>query len=417
LDNDTRRHAVTPRHVPATAEIRALTGLRGLAACMVLLYHFALQAVPWPPLHTVLLHGFLWVDCFFVLSGFVMALTFPVRAGGGLWRRQLDFLGRRIARIYPLYAVTTLIAFAVTQLGGGALPWARFRRPVSTLVANLLMLQNAAWLVPGGPHDWAVSANPAAWSISTEWLAYLFYPALALAIAARRRWVVTATALLAIATLFWLVSATVRLTAPPFAGADIWACRPGAAWRCPAQGLAPGGPLDVWDGNSPAVLRCFADFTLGLLAFRFRDHALAAALLRTRPASAIILILVFLGLSLHGADVFIVALFPLLIVSLLRADAPCARLLGGGAPYRLGVWSYSLYMVHEPLRVSAAYPWLAAHTPGPVAQALVSVCVLVPLSAATFVTVERPGRIWLRRVLLQERQRFFLEKEPKTYDS
>jgi len=391
---------VTPGAAPLreAAEIRALTGLRGLAASMVLLFHFAVPAAPAGAVRTLLSHGFLWVDCFFVLSGFVMALSFPVRAGPGLGRRHLHFLGRRIARIYPLFAVTTLAAFAVTRWYPGVFTGTGNPAPWATLLANALMVQNAAWLVPFGPHDWGASANPAAWSISTEWLAYLIYPALALPMAVPRRFAPIAAALIATAMLFWLASATQVLTGPGFAG-DVWVCRPGNAWRCPATGLAPGGPLGIWDGNSPAILRCLADFTLGLAAFRLRAHPLAHRALRNRGASSLLLVLIFTLLTRSGADVAIVLLFPLLIVSLLRNDAPCARLLAGGVAYRLGVLSYSIYMVHEPLRISALYPWLAARTAGPFMLALSSVAVVLPVAVLTFVLIERPGRVWLRAML------------------
>ena len=62
-----------------TPESRALTGLRGLAAMLVLLHHFTLQVGPdlAPPLLRGLLRkGYLGVDLFFVLSGFVISMVY-----------------------------------------------------------------------------------------------------------------------------------------------------------------------------------------------------------------------------------------------------------------------------------------------------------------------------------------------------
>ena len=64
-------------------EIRALTGIRGIAACFVVIYHFYFGVLNKGSAGVILSHGYMAVDLFFVLSGFVMALTY-----------QDKFLGR-----------------------------------------------------------------------------------------------------------------------------------------------------------------------------------------------------------------------------------------------------------------------------------------------------------------------------------
>jgi peptidoglycan/LPS O-acetylase OafA/YrhL len=119
----------------SSPEIRSLTGIRGVAASAVVLYHFDLGQPDSGPLQHVLHHGYLAVDLFFVLSGFVMALTYgrafvlqPNIEGFG------RFLENRLARIYPLYLVTTLLAFAVEGAPVSAVPG-------RDIVTNLLMIQ------------------------------------------------------------------------------------------------------------------------------------------------------------------------------------------------------------------------------------------------------------------------------------
>ena len=69
------RSAASPRAL-GSGEIRSLTGLRGCAAVMVMLYHFSLSVpVDTLPLESLLHNGYLCVDLFFVLSGFVMAYS------------------------------------------------------------------------------------------------------------------------------------------------------------------------------------------------------------------------------------------------------------------------------------------------------------------------------------------------------
>ena len=89
----------------------ALDGLRGLAALGVLLYH-GLYWSSFPPFQ----HGYLAVDFFFGLSGFVIAAAYEKR-----WRSGLGivaFFGRhRFVRLYPLLAFSTLLGFAGACLG------------------------------------------------------------------------------------------------------------------------------------------------------------------------------------------------------------------------------------------------------------------------------------------------------------
>jgi len=99
-------------------EIGQLTGLRFVAAAWVLIHHVSFVPVdtyaPYlAPLAPIAAAGPLGVDLFFVLSGFVLARAYLDRWAGALRPRQLTaFLGARIARIWPLYAVVT-VAFGL----------------------------------------------------------------------------------------------------------------------------------------------------------------------------------------------------------------------------------------------------------------------------------------------------------------
>lgn len=156
------------------AYLHSLACARGIAAWMVVLFH-ARGAMPWlsDDVMRVLDKGYLAVDFFFILSGFVIYLSGHeallergVRAIPAFWRR-------RLARIYPLYAamLAATVAFAalltVTGRDHDGYPWAE-------LPLHVAMLQN--W----GFTD-TLSWNHPAWSISTEMAAYLLFPLLVLA--------------------------------------------------------------------------------------------------------------------------------------------------------------------------------------------------------------------------------------------
>jgi peptidoglycan/LPS O-acetylase OafA/YrhL len=161
--------------------IRQLTGVRFIAAAWVVLYHFQTalgkSGLLVPGIHDVLRVGRLGVDLFFCLSGFILTHTYLTKLGPKLTRRgSLHFYGLRLARIYPVHIVMLNVAGLVTLtyslIGGkgGALPsWFN----VGDYLKQVFLVQ-----------EWAAHPtrgwNFTAWSLSMEWLAYLFFPLLVL---------------------------------------------------------------------------------------------------------------------------------------------------------------------------------------------------------------------------------------------
>jgi peptidoglycan/LPS O-acetylase OafA/YrhL len=232
------RHPEAPK-TPSSAQptIHALTGLRAVAAVWVVLFHYradVLQLVPaLQPLEPVLRAGYLGVDVFFVLSGFVLAYNYADRLGRWVPREAWTFVRNRVARVWPVHVATLhldlLLAWAIGALGvtaGGHL------RTVPTYLTNLTMT-----------HQWftdRTSFNAPAWSISAEWAAYLACPILLLGLARVRR------------------AATAALL----------------AGLCYAAML---GVFVLWarpDGNVPhaGLLRVAAEFTAGVLLLRVHQR-------------------------------------------------------------------------------------------------------------------------------------------------
>ena len=155
----------------------ALTGIRGLAAWFVVLYHIrggASSQLP-PDVIAVLSKGYLAVDLFFMLSGFVIWLNYSDRLRHGGFTATANFLSGRIARIWPLHAAmlvcAAVLALLITVFGRS--PSAQF--PWDEFPLHLLMIQN--W----GFTD-RLSWNDPAWSISCEFAAYLLFPLLVVAV-------------------------------------------------------------------------------------------------------------------------------------------------------------------------------------------------------------------------------------------
>lgn len=178
--------------IPLTRHRRplpALTGVRFLAAFYVVLFH----ALPWllqkfavpGVIRTFLANGYLAVDLFFILSGFILAYTYHSQIEGR--PNRMRFWEARIARIYPVYFLSLILALPFEP-----------GLPVSTKMAVLAMVQ--AWnpLRPGFAGAW----NYPAWSLSVEMFFYLCFPALLPWMSKRRErpllWIMAFLALLCV---------------------------------------------------------------------------------------------------------------------------------------------------------------------------------------------------------------------------
>jgi len=155
-------------------QLDGLTIARGLAAWLVVLFHIR-SGMPWLPdaAHTIIDKGYLAVDFFFLLSGFVIYLSaHKVMQDEGMAAIPA-FLRRRFARIYPLHAVilgaTLLFVLLLTATGRDTSGYPWWELPLHiTLTQNWGFTEHLSW-------------NHPAWSISTEFAAYLFFPVIILA--------------------------------------------------------------------------------------------------------------------------------------------------------------------------------------------------------------------------------------------
>lgn len=145
--------------------LSSLTTFRFIAAGMIVLHHvnsyFNIE-LAWFN-HLALDQG---VSFFFVLSGFIL---FYRHGELDNFQQAFDFLTARIARIWPLHAASFVLLLLFV-----ANPWGPAGLSFGPLLTNTLLLQ--AWIpLPG----YFFSYNAVSWSLSTELLFYVAYPALA----------------------------------------------------------------------------------------------------------------------------------------------------------------------------------------------------------------------------------------------
>ena len=163
-------------------EIRALYGARAIPPLILVLYHYCEghHYRNFGPFDLLIGHGYLWVEFFFALSGFVLTYVYGAQAmallRGGTYR---DFLVTRLARLYPLHLAMLLLmllqmlsfnpdAFA---LGTAPIHQATYHPMVTwqTFIANIFLVQ--AWNI--FPY---LSWNGASWFVSVEFLMCILFP-------------------------------------------------------------------------------------------------------------------------------------------------------------------------------------------------------------------------------------------------
>jgi peptidoglycan/LPS O-acetylase OafA/YrhL len=328
---------------------------------MVVLQHFSATAEHQAAVSipSLVPHGYMAVSLFFVLSGFIMAYTyeadFAQRGAGAM----PSFLLKRIARILPLNTVMVIVIVGAGSLSNGLLERNIFytsTNPGYDIICNLLLLQGFGV---------GLNLNGPSWSICTEFAAYLLCPAL-LALALSRRSIVSAA-------VFVIAVAALVMT----------------AWRQPRLGLGATGIREE-------VTLCFAQFYLGLLTFRItRIPAMRDRLQSDLPALlAAGWAVVFLVLRL---DLLTAVAFPAVVATLACNNRKVAGWLTTPLPYFLGEISFSIYLIHDPLRPLAlellrtVHPALLGMVPA-LAFALLASFFVIPFAWVAYLTVERPGR-------------------------
>lgn len=306
-----------------------MDAMRGVAAICVMLFHAA-PATPLP-----MTGGFLAVDLFFCLSGFVIAHSYADRLRAGMTLRT--FILRRVARLWPMGAVGALLAIA---LHGGAL---------STLL-----------LLPDPRTAQLFTANPPLWSLLTEALVNLLFAA---AVLHGRPGMVRAGTIVAIAAAASLLTLALgRGAILSSAGVD-WATFPVGLARC-LLGFGAGVALHaLWQGRGARQTATWLA-ALPLLA--------AVGVFWLMPESA-----GFAGLAV------IVLVVPLLTWAAARWQLPWTK-----AADLLGRLSYPLYCIHVPL--------LALHH-GSLAERAGLCAALIAAALVLERWFERPARRWLAR--------------------
>ncbi|MGZ5195372.1 MAG: acyltransferase family protein [Ramlibacter sp.] len=363
----------------------ALDGWRGVCACFVVLFHFH----GWGPLYTssFVRDSYLFVDFFFVLSGFVIAWNYGDRLAS--WPEMKRFLVLRLGRVYPLH-LFMLFCFLAYETARSL--FALHHPGVSATFTGITdpgaVLSNLALVQSLHVHD-VLTWNVPSWSISTEYWTYFVFALVSVCFGLRN------ATLLAVAIVAPLLIARVSTT-----GMNI-----------------------TYDWG---LVRCIFGFALGVACCRIYRrwpavmHGAGRAQMTTLELLVVLAVVLFVceagtsGLSILAPFLFAGA------VLVFAAEGGWVSGLFRSRPLRwLGTVSYSIYMTHYFLVVLV--PTVFKHGLHLDYSALMPVPGEVPievfgrnelegtffyllvlgltliLSAFTYRWVEKPGRDWSRR--------------------
>lgn len=352
-------------------DIPSLTGLRGVAAVWVMLFHVSMAApllgAAWISRLVVLPDGWVGVDLFFVLSGFILMWVH----GGEFIRPSAAVTGRfaaaRIVRIYPLSLAVLGLIVLLTWADPAFVAWYKTLNPDNYSSAALVRtaLLATRWVDAGGG-EW----NQPVWSLSAELVGYGAFPVLAWLLMARSPAAAVATAATSLIALALFQIAT---------------------------GTAGVNAID----QISVLMRMACGFTAGMAVCRVRQltgdqHARLAGLVAIIVCAAVVCCCLFRFGKLAAP-----AGFTLMIFCLSFRTGGLDRVLASRPVMHLGRISFPLYLVHVTPMLWLVSRYRLAPL-GPVAaSALVLAYIAGCLALATVLhrLVERPSHGWIRRWL------------------
>lgn len=378
-----RTESISP-HIMERPRYELLDGLRGVAAMLVIWYHF-FEAFATSPVDQMLNHGYLAVDFFFVLSGFVIGYAYD-----GRWRdgsiTPSRFMLRRVIRLHPMVVLSVVLG-AVAFMIQGCVTWGG--EHVSALMV-VLALGLELLLIPVWPGAGAevrgngemFPLNGPSWSLFFEYIGSLLYAVLLHRLSTPRL------------KLFVLLSA-VGL-------ASVILLNLSGAFS-----LGVGWTMGDW-GFFGGLMRVSFSFSMGMLIFRlFRPRQIRGAFWLCTAVIAVMLACPYLGSGeaspLNGVYDLICTLLLFPAIVYIGACGHTTDAISSRICEALGRLSYPVYIIHYPV-MYLFYSWvwsngLTFSRVWPVCIGLFLIIILMAWAAMMFYddpVRRRLSRRWLR---------------------
>lgn len=371
-----------------------LDGLRGVAAILVVCFHL-FETYSAGVTHQIINHGYLAVDFFFMLSGFVIGYAYDDRLASGKMTTW-DFLKRRFIRLHPLVCMGALIGFLLFYFGGGPdfgiMANARWYQLVVLLLIAFTMIPVPASMDVRGWSE-TYPLNGATWSLMLEYIANLLYVLFIRHLGK--------VALGICVVVFALLTLSLTFNLDPF---NVF----------PESGnYAAYTVIGGW-GVDPAQLyigftRLLYPFFVGLLLCRIGKF------ITVRSGFWWCALIIFLCQSMprvggtDPANFWMNGLYESIVILIVF---PFVVTMGAGSKVEgaksqkickfLGDLSYPLYITHYPL-IYMQMGWKEAHQDAPLDQhifvAISTFCIAIAMAWALFRLYDVPVREWLKNKL------------------
>ena len=298
-----------------TEHFKTLDAFRGICACIVAMFHFHANSIIQDV--SFFHNAAVYVDFFFVLSGFVIFANYEerLRNGYNVWK----FILLRFGRLWPLH-ISILMAFIFVDLFqlcfdvGAAAKFAPFSAPgegIGAIVANIFMVHSLGILD-------RMSFNGPSWSISVEFYTYIIFALILITFRKKPYIAIMALCFVSVSVLFY------------FNGA-------------------------LYTNYNYGILRCIFGFSLGAFAwklYRLFSGNIRPVLNNKGLASLIeFSLLIVLLLCVHYlyngySSVIFPPLFAILVLIFAHEAGTISHLLNGKIFQTIGLLSYSIYMTH-----------------------------------------------------------------------
>lgn len=285
-----------------------INGLRALAVLSVLLFHFNPSFIP---------GGFVGVDVFFVISGFLMtSIIFRGMESNSF--NFISFLKTRAIRIIPALLVTIVI----TLLAGFI-----FIEPLSYKIigehasSSLLFVSNILYWSESGYFDLDAYNKFLlhTWSLSVEWQFYIIYPLILIVLKRYFTLNIIKNLVVLLTIIFFIISIILSVYQPTFS----YFMLPSRAWELMAGGLAYLYPITI---NN-----------------RYKKYI--------ETIGVILIVFSFIKINTHDSWPGYLALLPVIGTFLCLCANNEKSILSFSVLQKIGLWSYSIYLTHWPIIV------------------------------------------------------------------
>ena len=376
-----------------------LDGLRGVAALMVVLFHI-FETYSKGPAEQIINHGYLAVDFFFVLSGFVVGYAYDDR-----WNKMTTwgFFKRRLTRLHPMVIAGTLVGAALFFFAGNAFPLTQ-QIPLWKFLLCLVM----GMLIIPCPNSLDIrgwgelnSFNGPVWTLTLEYIGNILYAFIL------RRLPKIALAVLAVGCAFFTLDVTL--------GWNVF-----GLFEAPHYTVIGGWSLTP-DQIYIGFTRLLYPFLCGLLISRILPGRVTADNPSGSPIHlrggfwwCALGIIVLLAMPCIGGNMGVVdgayqalcilALFPLIVLA--GAGSKTTDKRSTAICKWLGDISYPIYITHYPL-IYMQMDWVAQHPDAPLWQHIAvgagTVIMAIVLAWGLLKAYDLPVREWLKEHWLKKK--------------